>query len=317
MSGKFGITSNITLDGTINPDFSQVESDAFQVEVNQRFPMFFSEKRPFFMEGMGLFNIAGTGGDGNMRTAVHTRRIVDPFWGTQADRHAGKTTFGVLNASDDSPEDVGDRGDAFADRDKLFTIGRATYALRRSDYVGAIVTDTESRRPPQSRGRRRPVDAGPRRRNRCRRRSWPSQTSAGRPATRSGNGAQVSYSYETRRFRCQQPGRALRPRFPDGHRVLQPHRFHGRVVVQRGEFLSRTAQLAAARAPVRSSPSAGTTTSRTATRTFCNAGLRFNFTRQGYVEVSRAQRARGRGSASASTSATTSSSSAGSRFSAG
>jgi uncharacterized protein DUF5916/cellulose/xylan binding protein with CBM9 domain len=76
-SGKFGVTSNVTFDGTINPDFSQVESDAFQVQLNQRFPIFYSEKRPFFMEGMGLFNIAGTGGDGNMRTAVHTRRIVD------------------------------------------------------------------------------------------------------------------------------------------------------------------------------------------------------------------------------------------------
>src|SRR2546426_11292544 len=68
LSGKFGITSNITLDGTINPDFSQVESDAFQVEVNQRFPIFYSEKRPFFMEGMGLFNLAGSGGDGDMAT---------------------------------------------------------------------------------------------------------------------------------------------------------------------------------------------------------------------------------------------------------
>jgi hypothetical protein len=50
LSAKYGITSNITLDATINPDFSQVESDAFQVEVNQRFPIFYSEKRPFFME---------------------------------------------------------------------------------------------------------------------------------------------------------------------------------------------------------------------------------------------------------------------------
>ena len=105
-SGKFGITSNITLDGTINPDFSQVESDSFQVQVNQRFPTFFSEKRPFFMEGMGLFNIAGTGGDSNMRTAVHTRRIINPFWGTKLTGTAGKTTFGLLNALDESPEDM-------------------------------------------------------------------------------------------------------------------------------------------------------------------------------------------------------------------
>ena len=75
---KYGITSTVTLDATINPDFSQVESDAFEVEVNNRFPVFFSEKRPFFMEGLGLFNLAGTGGDTTMRTAVHTRRIVDP-----------------------------------------------------------------------------------------------------------------------------------------------------------------------------------------------------------------------------------------------
>lgn len=50
-SGKVGLTSTITLDATVNPDFSQIESDAFQVEVHQRFPVFFGEKRPFFMEG--------------------------------------------------------------------------------------------------------------------------------------------------------------------------------------------------------------------------------------------------------------------------
>ena len=88
-SVKYGITSTTTLDATVNPDFSQVESDAFEVEVNQRFPIFFSEKRPFFMEGLGLFNLAGTGGDSTMRTAVHTRRIVDPERRRQADRHGG------------------------------------------------------------------------------------------------------------------------------------------------------------------------------------------------------------------------------------
>ena len=140
VSGKFGITSGVTLDGTINPDFSQVESDQFQVTVNQRYPLFFSEKRPFFMEGMGLFNVAH--GD-NMRTAVHTRKIVDPIFGAKLTGTQGKTTFGVLSANDDHPGDVGDRGDEFADRNKLFTIGRATYALRRSDYVGGIFTQTQ------------------------------------------------------------------------------------------------------------------------------------------------------------------------------
>ena len=148
-SGKFGITSGITLDGTVNPDFSQVESDAFQVEVNQRFPIFFSEKRPFFMEGMGLFNIAGAGsGDGNMRAAVHTRKIVDPIFGSKLTGTLGKTTFGVLNALDDKPSvqcfAFGPAADTplCENPNKAFTVGRATYALRRSDYVGGIFTHT-------------------------------------------------------------------------------------------------------------------------------------------------------------------------------
>ena len=60
-SVKYGITSTTAVEATVNPDFSQVESDAFQVEVNQRYPVFYSEKRPFFMEGMGTFELAGSG----------------------------------------------------------------------------------------------------------------------------------------------------------------------------------------------------------------------------------------------------------------
>jgi hypothetical protein len=143
-SGKLGITSGITLDGTINPDFSQVESDAFQVQVNQRYPVFFSEKRPFFMEGMGLFNIAGTGGDSNMRTAVHTRRIVDPIYGSKLTGTIGKTAFGVLNAVDDSPTPPFTiEGEPFDVPNKITTVARATYGLQRSDYVGGIFTHTQ------------------------------------------------------------------------------------------------------------------------------------------------------------------------------
>ncbi len=64
VSIKYGITSSITAETTVNPDFSQVESDAFQVEVNRRYPVFYSEKRPFFMEGMDIFDFEpflGTG----------------------------------------------------------------------------------------------------------------------------------------------------------------------------------------------------------------------------------------------------------------
>lgn len=143
LSAKYGITSSITLDATINPDFSQVESDAFQVQVNQRFPIFFPEKRPFFMEGMGLFNLAGNEDDGNLVSAVHTRRIVNPAFGAKLSGNSGKTTFGLLTASDDTPADVFGQPESKPGKSKLFTIGRAMYGLGGSNYVGGIVTDTE------------------------------------------------------------------------------------------------------------------------------------------------------------------------------
>lgn len=199
-SGKFGITSGITLDGTINPDFSQVESDAFQVQVNQRFPVFFSEKRPFFMEGMGLFNIAGTGGDSNMRTAVHTRRIVDPIFGSKLTGTIGKTAFGVLNAVDDSPIPPFDvEGRPFNVANKVTTVGRATYGLGRSDYVGGIFTHTYND------GRQNLVAGG----DVSVRRGAAHQFSATFLTSRTtdrevedatGNTAQVSYNFATRRY---------------------------------------------------------------------------------------------------------------------
>ncbi|HET9272561.1 MAG TPA: DUF5916 domain-containing protein, partial [Vicinamibacterales bacterium] len=126
-SVKYGITSTMTLDATINPDFSQVESDAFEVEVNNRFPIFFSEKRPFFMEGFGLFNLAGTGGDSTMRTAVHTRRIVDPLAGAKLTGTSGKYTFGTLVAPDGAVP-----GD---DQYKFYGVGRAVRNFGDAQYI--------------------------------------------------------------------------------------------------------------------------------------------------------------------------------------
>ncbi|HET9316434.1 MAG TPA: DUF5916 domain-containing protein [Vicinamibacteria bacterium] len=144
-SVKYGITSSSTVEGTINPDFSQVESDAFQVSVNQRFPLFFSEKRPFFMEGLGTFELAGVGGDAVMRTAVHTRRIVDPFWGFKSTGSQGKVGFALLASGDDAPGRQLDDGfvNPFLGDRKEFYIARGQYSLGPSSYVGAIATDSE------------------------------------------------------------------------------------------------------------------------------------------------------------------------------
>ena len=144
VSARIGVTSQILIDATVNPDFSQVESDAFQVEVNERFPVFYSEKRPFFMEGAGIFSLAGTnGGDNSLRRAVHSRRIIDPIAGIKVTGNTGKLTFATLTASDQSPGKGLDAGDPLRGRDRLYNIARTQYSTGPGDYVGAIFTDTE------------------------------------------------------------------------------------------------------------------------------------------------------------------------------
>ncbi len=127
----------------MNPDFSQVESDAFQVEVNQRFPVFFSEKRPFFMEGAGIFNLAGNGqGDASMLYAVHTRRIVDPIVGAKLTGSLGRVAFGTLTAVDEAPGRTEDPLDPLSGKEKLFQVARAQVALKPGSYAGAMATFT-------------------------------------------------------------------------------------------------------------------------------------------------------------------------------
>ena len=146
LSGKYGVTSSATLDGTINPDFSQVESDAFQVEVNQRFPLFFSEKRPFFMEGMGIFELAGVGGDAVMRTAVHTRRIVDPVWGMKTTGTQGRVGFGLLPPATRPPAGARRRApNRFRATARIFYIARTQYSLGRPATSAASSPTPSSR----------------------------------------------------------------------------------------------------------------------------------------------------------------------------
>jgi hypothetical protein len=95
LTGKYSITPNVTLDFAINPDFAQVESDQLVVTANQRFPIFFAEKRPFFLEGVDIFN--------TQIAAVHTRAIIDPDFAVKLTGKIDRNTFGLLLASDNGP----------------------------------------------------------------------------------------------------------------------------------------------------------------------------------------------------------------------
>ncbi len=135
---KYGITSSITGEATINPDFSQVESDEFQVLVNQRYPVFYSEKRPFFMEGMDVLDF-GLISQGMMVSAVHTRRITDPGWAAKLSGTAGKMAFNVLAANDNTPGPAPDgEANPHENENALWGIARAKYSLGSDNSLGIL-----------------------------------------------------------------------------------------------------------------------------------------------------------------------------------
>ena len=130
---KYGITSNLTADMTFNPDFSQIESDLPQIEVNQRFALRYPELRPFFLEGAEIFQILGP------LTFVHTRTIVDPEFGAKLTGKLGNTTLGMIVADDEAPGRVEPGNPAYG-RKANNVVGRARYDLYAESYLGAIFT---------------------------------------------------------------------------------------------------------------------------------------------------------------------------------
>ena len=134
---KYGVTSNLTADFTLNPDFSQIESDRPQIEVNERFDVFYPELRPFFLEGAEIFDIPGP------VRPVHTRTIVDPLYGAKLTGKVGRTTVGVLYANDEAPGYADDVSAAAAGQAADVFVGRVRYDLYAESHVGAIVTSRD------------------------------------------------------------------------------------------------------------------------------------------------------------------------------
>lgn len=125
---RVGLNS-LTLDATANPDFSQVETDEGQVTVNERFALFFPEKRPFFLEGIELFNTPGR--------LIYTRQIVDPIAGAKVTGKVGGMTVAHLTALDENVD--------AASRDALFNITRLRRDVGTSSIVGLTFTDRSLR----------------------------------------------------------------------------------------------------------------------------------------------------------------------------
>ncbi len=137
---KFSPNADTVLDGTVKPDFSQIESDTAQISANERFALFFPEKRPFFLEGVDLFK--------TQIQAVYTRTITAPVWGARLtgkaigmqytalvtdDSGGGTAILPGANGSSTAPQDFG----------STVTIARVKRSMGLS-FIGALVTDREA-----------------------------------------------------------------------------------------------------------------------------------------------------------------------------
>jgi uncharacterized protein DUF5916 len=134
---KWAPSSAVVIDGTVNPDFSQVESDAAQITANERFALFFQEKRPFFLEGVDLLSTP--------ITAVYTRTITAPNFGGRVTGKVGSTAYTALGAQDDGGGLVvvpGPLGSDFALQDFRSDVGvfRARRDMGRS-FISLLATE--------------------------------------------------------------------------------------------------------------------------------------------------------------------------------
>lgn len=146
---KYTLSPNVTLDAAINPDFAEIEADAPVVTANQRFPIYFSEKRPFFLEGKDIFD--------SPLQPFYSRQIVDPDFAAKLTGKLNKTSFGFLAASDKAPGNYSEdfrtkfrecslaRGGIcpsgeFIDKNALFAVFRVKRDFGKNNNIGFFST---------------------------------------------------------------------------------------------------------------------------------------------------------------------------------
>lgn len=139
VTARWGISSNLSLIGTINPDFSQVEADVAQLDVNTQFALSYPEKRPFFLEGKGIFT--------TQINAVYTRTIVDPDYALKLTGKQGPNTVGAFVAKDNFnnlifPGNQSSQRQSY-DQDILTTVFRYKRDLGKLSSIGGLYSGRE------------------------------------------------------------------------------------------------------------------------------------------------------------------------------
>jgi hypothetical protein len=135
MDAKFVIRDHFVVDMTANPDFSQVESEDPQIVVNQRYAVYFPEKRPFFLENEDFFRTP--------MDLMFTRSIADPSAGIRLTGKDGPYSVGLLAADDRSPGLAVPDYSQFSGMRSYFTIARVSRDIFRQSSVGLLYTDWE------------------------------------------------------------------------------------------------------------------------------------------------------------------------------
>ncbi len=135
LDAKYVIKNRFALDMAVNPDFSQVESDEPQITVNQRFEVFFPEKRPFFLENADFFETP--------INLFFSRRIADPQFGIRLTGKQGPYAVGTLVADDQAPGKAALPDDPISGTRAKFGVIRVNRDLFREATVGILYTDRE------------------------------------------------------------------------------------------------------------------------------------------------------------------------------
>jgi hypothetical protein len=136
LTARWGITPNLTLNAAVNPDFSQIEADSVQLDINTQFALFFNEKRPFFLEGSDFFA-------GPMQI-VYTRTVADPVFGLKTTGRLGGSTIGAFVAEDEVTNLIipGAQGSDVTslDQKNRSSAFRYRYNLGKTSSIGAMLT---------------------------------------------------------------------------------------------------------------------------------------------------------------------------------
>ncbi len=141
LSGRWGFTNNLTLSAAVNPDFSQVEADVAQLEINKQFALYYPEKRPFFLEGQDFFETPFR--------ALYTRSIADPEWGIKVSGKEGPHALGIFSAQDSFtnlifPGPEGSRSTSLS-QSAFANAMRYRRDIGNSSTLGLLVTDREGK----------------------------------------------------------------------------------------------------------------------------------------------------------------------------